>query len=120
MSHTEFTLLAALLIGLAWWLLLRGRNRGPALTAARLQELRRQGAVILDVRTPGEFAQGHARGARNIPLAELQARLGELDRAKPVLACCASGARSGSARAILLKAGFQEVHNVGPWTALQP
>jgi rhodanese-related sulfurtransferase len=120
LSHTEFTLLAALLVGLAWFLLLRNRARTPPLTQQQVHELRRKGALVLDVRTPGEFSQGHAKGARNIPLQVLQGRLGELDRDKPILTCCASGARSGSARALLLKAGFKEVHNVGPWTVLKP
>jgi phage shock protein E len=120
MSHTEFTLLAALLVGLAWLFLLRGRNRGAALTQQQLQELRSRGALIVDVRTPGEFSQGHAKGARNIPLGVLKDRLPDLDRAKPILTCCASGARSASARSILLKAGFKEVHNVGAWTVLKP
>jgi len=120
LSHTEFTLLAALLVGLGWWLLLRGRNRPAPLTQQQVHELRRKGALILDVRSPGEFAQGHVKGARNIPLGTLRDRLGDLDKDKPILACCASGARSASARSILLKAGFKEVHNVGPWTALKP
>jgi phage shock protein E len=119
-SHGEFTLLAALLVGLAWYLLLRRRNRPAPLTVQQVREIRRRGALILDVRTPGEFGQGHAKGALNIPLAVLPERLGELDRARPVLACCASGARSARARALLLKAGFSEVHDVGPWTVLKP
>ena len=120
LTHTEFTLLAALLVGLAWFFLLRNRDRSVPLTQQQLAELRRKGALVLDVRNPGEFAQGHAKGARNIPLPQLRQRLGELDKAKPVLTCCASGMRSGSARKILLKAGFREVHNAGAWTVLKP
>lgn len=120
LSHSDFTLLSALLVGGAWFFLLRHRNRPAPLTRQQMHELRRGGAQILDVRSPGEFAQGHAKGARNIPLSLLKDRLGDLDRDKPILTCCASGARSGSARAILLKAGFKEVHNVGPWTNLGP
>lgn len=120
LSNAEFTLLAAFLVGLAWFLLLRNRNRTPPLTQQQVAELRKRGALILDVRSVGEFSQGHAKGARNIPLPLLKDRLGDLDRKKPILACCASGARSGSACRILLKAGFQDVHNVGSWTALKP
>jgi len=119
MTHAEFTLLAALMVGAAWFFLLRGRNRQAPLTRQQLQELRARGALVLDVRSPGEFAAGHAKGARNIPLPVLKARLGELDPGKPVLTCCASGMRSASARSILLRAGFKEVHNVGPWTVLK-
>lgn len=118
MNTSDFTILAAVLVGAAWWFLLRGRARGPVLTRQELQDLRRRGATLLDVRTSGEFSQGHAKGARNIPLGDLKARLGELERGRPILVCCASGVRSGSARSILVKAGFPEVHNVGPWTVL--
>lgn len=119
MSNAEFTLLAALLVGLAWYLLLRNRNRTPPLTRQQAAELRERGALVLDVRSAGEFSQGHAKGARNIPLPLLGERLGDLDRERPILTCCASGVRSASARRILLKAGFREVHNVGAWTALK-
>lgn len=119
LSQTDLTILAALIVGVAWFLLMRRRAAAEPLTRQQLLELRQRGAVVLDVRTPAEFAQGHPKGARNIPVAQLKARLGELDKDKPVLACCASGMRSGSACGILRKAGFKEVHNLGPWTNLQ-
>ena len=77
-----------------------------------------QGAMILDVRTPQEFAQGHAPGSRNIPLDRLANHLDELDRSKHLLVCCASGARSAAAKAMLDKAGFAMVDNAGPWQRL--
>ena len=118
LTHNQFTVLAALLVGLAWLFLLRNRNRTAPLTRQQLQDLRHRGAVIVDVRSPREFAQGHAKGARNLPLGLLKDRLGELDPGRPVLTCCASGARAASARSILLRAGFKEVHNLGSWKAL--
>jgi phage shock protein E len=119
MSPSSVTLLAALLVGLAWWFLLRNRGRGAAFTQQELRDLQSRGALVLDVREPGEFSQGHAPKAANIPLGELKDRLGELDRARPILVCCASGVRSGFARRMLLKAGFTQVHNAGPWTNLR-
>lgn len=80
-----------------------------------LMELFKQGAQIVDVRTSQEFAQGHAKGSRNIPLNELAARATELARIKPVVVCCASGARSATAKSLLERAGFPSVHNAGPW-----
>lgn len=77
-----------------------------------------QGALVIDVRTTREFAQGHAPGSRNIPLDRLADHLKELDRAKPLLVCCASGARSAAAKAMLDKAGFARVDNAGPWRRL--
>lgn len=72
------------------------------------------GAKLVDVRTPGEFAAGHLPGAVNIPVNELQSRLGELgESSAPVVLYCRSGARSASASGILKKAGFSSVHDVG-------
>lgn len=82
----------------------------------RLPELLARGAVVIDVRSPAEFSSGSRPGSVNIPLGELQSRLGELDRAKPVILCCASGTRSAFAAKILRSGGFSEVLNAGPWT----
>ena len=73
------------------------------------------GAVqVVDVREPDEFAGplGHVPGARSIPLGALAERIGELDRTKPVVAACRSGARSAQAVAILQKAGLADVANL--------
>ena len=80
-----------------------------------IRALVEQGAMVLDVRTPGEFRQGHAPGSRNFPLDRLSSQLKALDRSKPILVCCASGARGAAAKAILDKAGFAQVRNAGPW-----
>ena len=119
LDNKDLVILIVLLACLAWIVFMRGRNRTAPLTPEQLKDLKRRGAVILDVRAPPEFAQGHAKGARNVPLGTLQDKLGSLDKGKPILTCCASGARSASARSILLKAGFTEVHNAGPWTNLE-
>ncbi len=69
--------------------------------------LPRGGSVtLLDVRTTGEFAQGHIDGFVNIPVDELRERLGELDRGKPVYVICQSGLRSYIACRILAGNGF--------------
>ena len=83
-----------------------------------LKALKTNGAQIVDVRTPAEYAQGHAPRSVNIPLDQVQARMPEIDPAVPVLLCCASGTRSGIAKSMLERAGYQEVHNAGPWTRL--
>jgi len=72
------------------------------------------GALIVDVRTPEEFAAGHYKGAVNIPLAEIQSRLSEFgDKNKPVVVYCRSGNRSAKAKAILEANGFRDVTNGG-------
>jgi len=73
------------------------------------------GARLVDVRTPEEFAAGHVPGAVNIPVQELDRRMGELEsRDQPVVLYCASGVRSGRAARILKDAGYSTVHNLGP------
>ncbi|HEX6913670.1 MAG TPA: rhodanese-like domain-containing protein [Chitinophagaceae bacterium] len=83
-----------------------------------INALLERGAVIVDVRTRQEFASGHCKGSKNIPLDMLQSRIKELPKDKPIITCCASGMRSGTARSILLSAGFIEVYNAGSWSRL--
>ncbi len=104
-------LLAAAVVGFMIFRFLRFRA-----AAARLPELRGRGAIILDVRSPAEYRRASAPGSVNIPLDQLERRLGELDASKPVVVCCASGTRSALAAATLKRRGFREVLNAGPWT----
>ena len=69
---------------------------------------------IIDVREPHEFTDllGHIHAARLLPLSELLGRLGEIDRSRPVVAVCRSGARSAQATVLLGNAGFNAVANL--------
>jgi phage shock protein E len=79
-------------------------------------ELIKNGATVVDVRSRGEFAGGHAKGAVNIPLDQLNANLRRFkSKDQVIITCCASGMRSSSAKQILKQAGFVNVHNAGPW-----
>lgn len=80
-----------------------------------LQALIAQGAKIVDVRTPAEFKQGHAKGAINMPLQTLPTNLNKLQKDEVIITCCASGMRSGAAKRLLKGQGFQNVHNGGTW-----
>lgn len=81
-----------------------------------LQALKDNGAVVIDVRTPGEFKSGHVKGAKNYPLQNIGSKTQEIKRLnKPVILCCASGMRSGQAKGILKSAGI-ECANGGSWT----
>lgn len=83
-------------------------------------ELPRDGSVtLLDVRTAREFAGGCIEGAVNIPLHELRARLGELDKSKPVYVNCFSGMRSYIACRILTGHGFDCSNLAGGWRFYQ-
>jgi len=68
--------------------------------------------AILDVRTPAEYAAWSIPGSVNIPLDELRARLGELDRRTPLVCVCTSGNRSAQAAEVLAAAGFTRVMNL--------
>lgn len=81
--------------------------------------LKENGAQIIDVRTPGEFRGGHIKGSVNIPLDTLSNQLGKIKKDKPVITCCASGMRSGSAKSLLISKGYTEVYNGGGWSGLQ-
>lgn len=73
------------------------------------------GALLVDVRTPEEFAEGHLPGARNIPVDDLAQRLEELGPLDtPVVVYCRSGGRSTRAERLLKERGFQQVLNLGP------
>jgi rhodanese-related sulfurtransferase len=69
---------------------------------------------VIDVREPGEFSGdlGHIPGARLLPLAQLGLRSGEIDKARPVVTVCRSGARSAQATVLLQKSGFTQVANL--------
>lgn len=85
----------------------------------RVIQLLVEGAVIVDVRTPGEFKGGHIEGSKNIPLPSLQANIAKIKALKkPIVVCCASGVRSAQAKGILEKAGIQ-VENGGAWRSLR-
>ena len=70
----------------------------------------RAGALLLDVREPGEWRAGHAPGARHIPLGELEGRLGGLPRDRRVVVVCRSGGRSARATALLTRSGYEAVN----------
>lgn len=79
----------------------------------------KEGAVIIDVRSKGEYSGGHIKGSINIPLDQLRNNLSRLpDKQKPVITCCASGMRSGMAKTILTGNGYQSVYNGGGWMSL--
>ncbi len=77
----------------------------------------KEGAVIVDVRSADEYRSGHVKGSINIPLDRIQDQLKKIDKSKPVITCCRSGARSGMAADMLKRHGY-DVYNGGPWTSV--
>ena len=80
----------------------------------------KQGAIILDVRSKGEYAGGHISNSINIPVDTLSNNLPKLkDKNQTIITCCASGMRSASAKNILKSNGYLQVYNGGGWSSLR-
>lgn len=98
---------------------LLGNLFGTTSKADQARELLERGAVIIDVRTPGEFSMSHMKGSKNIPLQSIRGQVKKIKQMnKPVVVCCASGMRSAQAASILNQAGIETV-NGGSWTKVQ-
>lgn len=86
-----------------------------SISPAELKELlsdKKAKAQFIDVRQPSEFKSGHVDRFKNIPLGQIKNRLGEIEKDRPVVVMCHSGARSMQASRILLKNGFTDVRNL--------
>jgi rhodanese-related sulfurtransferase len=108
-------LIAAISGGMLLWPLVRKGTGGPWVnTLQATQLMNRDDALVLDLRPAAEFAGGHILGARNIPLADMARRAGELDKykSKPVIVYCGAGNSSGAGVALLRKGGFANVVNL--------
>jgi rhodanese-related sulfurtransferase len=118
-----FLVLVAVVSGtMLLWPLLRRGAAGPTVnTLEATQLMNRSEALVIDLRTADEFARGHVLGAKNVPLADLERRAGELDKhkAKPVIVYSADANRAAGAVGLLRKHGFANVHNLaggfGAW-----
>lgn len=111
-------MVAIALAGLLIFYFIQRNDPAPALAitpAAYQSEFAETGAehLLLDVRTPEEFAEGHIAGAVNIPLDSLSSRLSEVPTDEPVVVYCRSGNRSAQAVEILQDAGYTQVRDLG-------
>lgn len=115
--------IAAALIsgGMLLWPVFNRKMAGATVGTLAATQMLNKGAVVVDVRESAERQSGYIPDSKHVPLGDLANRLGELDKfkSKPVIVCCASGARSGRAASTLRKAGFTEVYNLdggmGAW-----
>ena len=99
---------AASALALFWPTLIQGASGGVAPSEAVLL-INREKAVLIDVCEPNEFAQGHAVGSKNIPLAQLEAQLPSVVKNKsvPVILVCQSGGRASRAASQAKKLGYE-------------
>ena len=108
------TLIVVAVVGVAFLVVRQWGQAKPEEARALLK----QGARVIDVRTPAEFQAGHLAMAINIPLAELQERIVREvpDKATPLLLHCASGTRSAAGKRIVAGLGYTTVLNLGSYS----
>lgn len=84
-----------------------------------LKGLLDNGALLLDVRTRGEYAGGHVKDSKNIPLDELGKNLHKLNKEQNIVVVCASGMRSANAVNMMKRNGFVNCYNGGSWISFK-
>lgn len=118
-----FALLSLLLAGLAWY---ESRKAGPQVTPQQLSMLvNKEEAVVVDVRPDKEYRQGHIVDALNLPFAQANDRLGQLDKYKerPIVLVCKMGQHASGVAKQLRARGFENVYRLSggmmEWTGSQ-
>lgn len=116
-TQRQFLWLTTLMFGLLLSLSVRAEQMVPEVALTKVA----QGAMLVDVRTPEEYAEGHLPEAVNIPFEQIAEAFAKQGIAKdtPVVVYCRSGRRSGIAKESLEKAGYQEVYNGGGYDSLK-
>ena len=96
------------------WPLIQGAATAGLDPASAVQLINREKGVVIDVCDPTEFAVGHVGGAKNIPLAELESKLGTAvkNKAFPLILVCQTGARSARAVATAKKLGYEKAQSL--------
>ena len=101
--------------GMLLWPLVRRGSGGPTVdTHQATFMMKREDALVLDVRDTKDYASGHIVNAKNIPLAQLESRLRDLEKHKnkPVIVHCNTGSASNNAIAVLRQHGFEKVYSL--------
>ncbi len=108
-----FFLIAAVVLVLLWFM--KGSGQVPVETASQYL---REGALLVDVRTPSEYNSGHLADAKNVPLDDVEATIPSLakDKSQAILLHCQSGMRSGMAQKKLRAIGYANTFNLGSYT----
>jgi rhodanese-related sulfurtransferase len=84
-----------------------------------LKQIIKEGAFLVDVRTPAEFSEEHVTSSVNIPLNLISTQLKKFENKKHIIVFCRSGMRSGQAKSILEANGFKNVVNGKTWQKVQ-
>ncbi len=108
-------------IMLLWPMIMGGGGVNTVSPTLAVQLINKDKAVVVDVCSAAEFAEGHLTGAKNVPVDELDSRLAQVakNKANPVLMVCASGVRSRRAVGLAKKLGYEQVYSLaggmGAW-----
>ncbi|WP_118180816.1 rhodanese-like domain-containing protein [Paraburkholderia phosphatilytica] len=113
-DYINLVLIAVVLIsgGMLLWPTILRRGRSGISAAEATQLINRRNAVVIDLRSAAEFANGHLPSARQVEFAELQAKVGSLakNKSNPVVLVCQTGQQSHKAVRVVQDAGYAEVH----------
>ena len=113
LTNNWMLMLVALTSGgaLLWPVLSQGKGLN---VAEAVLLMNRDKAVVIDVCEPGEYAAGHINGARNVPLAQLEAQLPSVVKSKttPLILVCQAGVRSGRALGVARKLGYENAQSL--------
>ena len=110
----DWIIIAITVILFVAYIFLRRKGQIPAEEAVALLK---QGALVIDVRSPAEYNTGHLQGAINLPLPQIDSLItGQVkDKNQVLLLHCQSGTRSGMAKKRLNALGYTRVHNLGSY-----
>ncbi len=108
---------------MVWARVVRPKMAGvKSMSANEYDAFKDMAHTLLDVRSLGEWNSGHAKGAVHIPLNEVERRINEIPKSKPVVVICASGMRSSMCATLLGQSGFTDVYNytggMGRWRGM--
>jgi rhodanese-related sulfurtransferase len=113
-DYTNLVLIAIALIsgGLLLWPAITRRGRGGVSAAEATTLINRRNAVVIDLRSAAQYAQGHLPSARHLEMADLQAKIGQIakNKSNPVILVCQTGQQSQKASRAVTEAGYSEVH----------
>lgn len=110
MSNNQLIIIGIVVIG---FVALTVIKRLGQINADKAKELIASGAILVDVRTSGEYSSGHIKGARNVPLNKISNISKKVSKDKEVIVYCQSGSRSASAAKQLKSMGYAKVYNLG-------
>lgn len=118
----SFLIIVLLVAGLVLFFFLKSKSTGSTMSPEALKErVEEVPGVVIDVRTPQEFNDGHLKMTDhnyNLLSGELEQKLGTLDKNETYYLYCRTGNRSGQAANIMKKNGFEKVHNIGGYKQL--